>query len=226
VSDAASVTQPKTPAGQRWLEGAALALAVLLLALLAVRLARRVDDIAPAAILLASLIVSYLAADLVSGLAHWFGDRFFEEDTPLIGRRLIAPFREHHRNPLAMTRHGSFELLGNSALVALPLLAAGWWWADSIFVEGLTLGFILASIGANQFHAWAHAARVPPGVAWLQVCWIVLSPAHHARHHCGGHDANYCVTTGWMNCWTDGLGLFGALERALRRLGLPAARVP
>jgi plasmanylethanolamine desaturase len=53
-----------------------------------------------------AVAAGYLAADLASGLVHWFCDRFFEQDTPLIGRVLIHPFREHHREPRAMVRHG------------------------------------------------------------------------------------------------------------------------
>ena len=61
----------------------------------------------------AGALLGYLAGDLMSGVVHWFCDTFFEEDTPLIGRVLILPFREHHRDPLAMTRHGFAEIAGN-----------------------------------------------------------------------------------------------------------------
>ena len=67
--------------------------------------------------------VGYVAADLASGLLHWFCDRFFEEDSPLIGAVLIHPFREHHRDPLAMTHHGFLELTGNTCLGLAPILA-------------------------------------------------------------------------------------------------------
>ena len=172
------------------------------------------------------LSAGYLAADFVSGLVHWFGDRFFEEDTPLIGRVFIVPFREHHRDPLAMTRHGALELLGNSALGTVPLLAMAWLWAGAIVTEGLTVGLAAGGIAANQLHAWAHARTAPRTVRWLQRHWLALPPAHHARHHRGGSTSTYCTTTGWMNRSADRLKIFAGLERVLRALGVPVTNAP
>jgi ubiquitin-conjugating enzyme E2 variant len=226
VLDGAS-SEPGRPArflGQRALEGAALALAGVLLAALAWRLTGRVDGGRAVGVLGVAALAGYLLADVVSGLAHWFGDRFFEEDTPVIGRIFIEPFREHHRDPRAMTRHSALELLGNSALGSLPILAAAWWSPSGIFLDGLTIAFTAAAIATNQFHAWAHAPRRPPAVAWLQARGLILSPARHARHHRRGHDHAYCMTTGWLNRWMDDLRIFVALERVLRALGVPATR--
>ncbi len=213
----------RRPLRQRLLESAALSLAIVLLVLLAARVARAVDGWTSLAVLGTAAVVGYLAADLVSGLVHWFGDRVFAEATPLIGPLFIAPFREHHRDPLAMTRHDALELLGNSALGALPMLGVAWCWAESLFTTGLAIALGLAGIAANRFHAWAHASRVPPPIAWLQARGLILPPAHHARHHRGRHEAAFCVTSGWMNRWTDGLRLFTGLERALRALRFPVA---
>jgi len=53
----------------------------------------------PAALIGAALLGA-VAADLASGVVHWACDTFFAEDTPVIGRALIFPFREDHRDPL------------------------------------------------------------------------------------------------------------------------------
>src|SRR5258707_1191647 len=68
-------------------------------------------------------LVGCIATDFAAGLAHWFCDTFFEEDTPVIGPYLIGPFREHHRDPLAMTAHGFLEVNGNSCLILIPFVA-------------------------------------------------------------------------------------------------------
>ena len=47
----------------------------------------------------ASVLIGYLAADFLSGTVHWFCDTFFNAKTPLIGRFLIQPFRDHHSQP-------------------------------------------------------------------------------------------------------------------------------
>jgi hypothetical protein len=66
----------------------------------------------------------------------------------------------------------------------------------------------------NHIHRWAHARRPPPIVGALQRAGLVLSPAHHARHH-RRHDGAYCVTCGWLNPLIDGSGVLAALERSL-----------
>jgi ubiquitin-conjugating enzyme E2 variant len=167
----------------------------------------------------------YLAGDLMSGVVHWFCDTFFEEDTPLIGRVLILPFREHHRDPLAMTRHGFAEIAGNSCLALLPLLGlvfalpaptrAAW-----LGLYAGLLVFALVAVVTNQLHKWAHAATVPAYVPRLQAAGLILRPQRHASHHRTQADA-YCVATGWLNPFLDGVGFFPRLERLLVALGLP-----
>ena len=101
----------------RPLEAAGTLASIALWLVLAMRAWRSVESIGAIAIALTALLTVYAAADWLSGLAHWFCDTFFDEDTPVIGAALIQPFRgEHHRDPLAMTRHGFLELNGNNCL--------------------------------------------------------------------------------------------------------------
>jgi plasmanylethanolamine desaturase len=210
-----------------WLEGLAVAVCGGLLVALASRLVgSRFDAIAMGVVLIAAG-AGYLAADLGSGVVHWFCDRFFEEDTRLVGRVLIQPFREHHRDPRAMTHHGFLELTGNSCLAAGPVLGAAWACGPAasarvaLGADAFVLAFALAAIATNHIHKWAHTAAPPPAVAWLQRRRLVLTPAAHDVHHRPGHTGAYCVTTGWVNAFTDGLGVFRGLERALAALGVP-----
>jgi plasmanylethanolamine desaturase len=213
------------------LEVAAVAVCLAALASLIARGAGSLRGAREAAVLGLAALCGYLAADLASGLVHWFCDRFFEEDSPYLGRLLIRPFREHHRDPAAMTRHGWLELCGNSAQALVPLLlavlaaplpaGAG---LVATFVDGATVAFALAALATNAFHCWAHAPRVPPLVARLQSLGLILGPRAHAVHHAGG--GAYCVTSGWANRVVDGLALPARLERGLVALGLPATRHP
>ena len=172
--------------------------------------------------------IAYLAADLASGLVHWMCDTFFEEDSPLIGRLLIAPFREHHRDPMAIVRHGFLELNGNNCLALLPLLLffrrqQNGSEPASVLADGFLFFFSLAVLATNQFHQWAHAASVPRAVRWLQDYRLILAPARHAIHHREYRSA-YCITTGWMNSLLDRLSCFPHLEEALASLGVPRAK--
>lgn len=210
-------------------EGSAVALCAVLLLALTARLSGAPWSPAAVIAVAGGLAAGYLAADLASGLVHWFCDRFFEEDSPLIGAVLIHPFREHHRDPLAMTRHGVLELTGNACLGLVPILSVAWWGgapadgALGVFAYGVLLAAALGTFATNLFHGWAHAPGVPVPVAWLQRRGLILSARAHAAHHHRGEGA-YCVTVGWMNGWTDRLGVFARLERALRAAGVPAAR--
>src|SRR5262245_6339352 len=177
----------------------------------------------PAALLGAALLGA-VAADLASGLVHWMCDTFFAEDTPLIGRALISPFREHHRDPLAMTRRTFLRLSFSNFLGSTGVLAVVWGLGASIGIAGSPLFDVWATIltgslaVTNQIHKWAHLPRVPRPIAWLQTGRLILTPSGHDRHHATGAGA-FCITTGWLNPALDRLAAFAALERMLDALG-------
>jgi ubiquitin-conjugating enzyme E2 variant len=209
------------PLKQRALEATGLASAGVFLGALVTRLAGCVDGFPGLAIVTVGAFVGYAIADIVSGAVHWFCDRVFDEQTRVIGRMIIEPFREHHRDPRAMGHHGMLELLGNSALGTAPILWMAWRCFDGLFLDATTVAFGAGVIASNVFHAWAHELQPSRTVAWLQARWFVLPPEQHARHHRGAHDVAYCMTTGWMNALADRLRVFMALERVLRALRVP-----
>lgn len=152
-----------------------------------------------------AILVGLICADFVSGLVHWLADTFGSVKMPLIGPAYIAPFREHHHDPLEITRHDFIEVNGNNCVVILLFLpfvanvqaavgaqAAAW-------LELWTVAFTIAIFLTNQVHSWAHADRVPRVVAWLQEKRLILNRQDHARHHTPPHDTYYCITFGWLN---------------------------
>jgi ubiquitin-conjugating enzyme E2 variant len=70
--------------------------------------------------------------------------------------------------------------------------------------------------------------RPPRLVRGLQRCGLILSPAHHARHHRAPNTTAYCISTGWLNPALDLAGFWRKLERGVTRLtGLrPRATTP
>lgn len=171
------------------------------------------------------LAVGVLSADFTSGALHWFCDRFFRKDTPLLGRLLIQPFRDHHVDPQGIVRHGLLELHGNSCIPVIAFLAVARW-ADlpdprnpgSLLVHVWIFVFASSALLTNQFHLWAHAGKVPPGVRWLQRQGLILTPTRHAVHHRGGFSQSYCMTTGWLNPLLDRIEFFPRIERGIRGL--------
>ena len=174
-----------------------------------------------------------VTSDFVTGFAHWFCDTFFTEQTPVIGRAVIEPFREHHRDPLAMTRR-AFLRVSNSNVIGTSVVLAGvWGWramrdgAPSVFADAWITSLGLALWSTNQLHKWAHVPSVPWGIARLQATRLILHPAHHARHHVPVGGRTFCVTTGWLNPLLDKARVFERLEWAIRAVAstlLPPSR--
>ena len=216
-----SPVTPKTPygysRGHRILEVAGIAAFLALASYLSVRIFLAIEGTPDVWAIGACIGVAFLAADLVSGFAHWMADTLFTEQTPFIGKHFIAPFREHHIDPKAITRHDFVETNGNNCLANLPILGA----VTPVLPEDTGLGFYLCSVlvfmvwflfGTNQFHKWAHADRAPRIARVLQRWHIILPPTHHDIHHTAPHDRHYCITVGWMNPVLSGIRLFRALE--------------
>ncbi len=206
----------------RILDASLILLAGAMLLSLAVRSAGTLHATGLWWLLAPTALVGVLCADFATGTAHWFCDRFFSEDTPILGALLIRPFRDHHVDPEAMTRHGLLELHGNSCIPVIAALSAARLFlgeAPGALRLGFDLwlgAFVAAAMATNQFHMWAHATSVPASVRWLQRLGLVLSPERHARHHCGEFDRSYCMTSGWLNPLLDRIDLFGRIERRLR----------
>jgi hypothetical protein len=172
-------------------------------------------------------------ADLVSGAVHWLGDTFFDEATPLLGPSLIRPFREHHLDPSAITRHGALELSGNNALFVCPLLAAATPFAAAFgeepaatFASTALVSLSGGLLATNQIHAWAHAPRAGWLARALRRLGLAITPEEHARHHTSAHDRAFCITTGWWNPLLDRTRAFARLELALRRFAPRSEALP
>ena len=207
-------------APQRALSAIAIATAFVALAAVAIRVAARGDVWhwwAPLA-----LLAGIVAADFGSGLVHWGADTWGRDDLPLIGHRLLVPFRVHHINPDDFLRRSFVDTNGDVALLAVPLLAAlffvpldaRWGAATSLF--GLSFGGI--GMMTNQIHQWAHMPSPPRAIALLQRAGLILGRAEHATHHARPYDAHYCITTGWCNRPLEAVQFFRALEAAVTRL--------
>ncbi len=176
------------------------------------------------------VVAGYLLADLLSGTVHWLADRLFDPRTPILGPALIAPFREHHADALAMTRHDFFEVSGNNGLATIPLSIGVFLLPPptSLLMQSLaatTISLSFSIVATNQFHCWAHVAAPPRWVRPLQNWGLILSPKRHALHHRTEHNQAYCVTSGWLNPLLDRYRVFARLERGLDRLRRKASRI-
>lgn len=169
--------------------------------------------------------------DFVTGLVHWAADTYCEESTPVIGQSLVKPFRVHHVRPLEICEHGIVETVGNTCILAVPLLAiitaiTGYGetsaaTAFALFTATVTVGVTVAT---NQFHKWAHREKPPRLVRLFQRAGIILSPEHHRTHHTAPFESSYAITNGWLNPLLNRTQFFRRLEGALRACGVKPSR--
>ena len=170
--------------------------------------------------------LSYLCADFVSGFVHFLADTYLTEHTPLIGPKLIFPFREHHRDPKAITTHDFVEANCDNCFTTLfvlvptcflsPATRGGPFTLLSLFVLLFSVGILMTSIA----HGWAHQDTPPLYARFLQGTGLVISKTRHARHHEPPHRTNYCITSGWLNPLLDGTQFFPRLEWLLSKVGI------
>jgi Lipid desaturase domain len=169
------------------------------------------------------LLGGYTVADFVTGTTHWFCDTFFSENTRIIGKTLIEPFRDHHLNPQSITRcrfidqdTSSFFIIGPILFINLNAAPANG--QTQIFWTAFLIGISLGLFGTNFFHRWAHQQQVARPIKWLQKSGIVLSPRRHHIHH-RSYDSAYCVTSGWLNPALDAVQFYSRLERLIHGFG-------
>jgi ubiquitin-conjugating enzyme E2 variant len=168
-------------------------------------------------------LTAYVASDVLTGIAHWSGDTLGHEGVWFFGPHFIRPFREHHVDQKAITRHDFIETNGNNCIGVSGALAAAFAWLPDResfgFFAATFVAFVsLFMVATNQFHKWAHEDKPPAGARVLQRWGLILSPAHHDVHHARPHDKQYCITVGWMNPVLNGVKFFRAAEWIVARV--------
>lgn len=169
-------------------------------------------------LLLSAGALGYLGADFVSGFVHWMADTWGSTEMPIIGKALIRPFREHHVDQEAITRHDFVETNGNNCLISLPTLAValllplGSELRLSLFTATFLGSLVLWVFGTNQFHKWSHMKQPPPVARLLQRMHLILPPEHHALHHAPPFNRYYAITAGWVNWPLYALRFYSTLE--------------
>ena len=169
---------------------------------------------------------AHLWGDFLSGFVHWAADTYGTEKTPVVGQSLIKPFRLHHLYPRDICVHNLATTVGNTCILAVPVL--GFCVYLLWIIEHGLLAFIIlcttlmaaSTVATNLFHKWAHQESISKGVRLLQRMRLVLDPDHHELHHTQPFDKHYCITNGWLNPLLNKIGFFRKLEALLSMMGI------
>lgn len=169
-----------------------------------------------------AVVAGALAADFLSGLVHWAADTWGSESMPIIGRRLLHPFRVHHVNPDDFLRRRFIDTNGDVAFIVVPILAAACLLplatAADLACAVFVTAFCAVGLLTNQTHQWAHMANPPLPVRALQKSGVILGRRAHAQHHFPPYVDHYCIATGWCNWPLTAIDFFRRLERLVSRV--------
>lgn len=170
--------------------------------------------------ILFTVLGSWLLADFISGVVHWW------EDRAIIGNSRFAFINgvradneRHHQQPGYFLRLSWWENINTTAPFA-------WGLTGILILVGAPSILIWTSyfLGlGNLVHRWAHEpeGRLPAVITWLQRTGLFISGDHHGEHHfIDGRPISremstrrYCVMSNWLNPALDRIQFWDRLER-------------
>ena len=128
------------------------------------------------------VVLAWFLVDLLTGLYHFATDKGYNF------KYQVDLFNDHHQtNTMA-----GFDW--QPMVVGTPALLLGVW-IESSFIVALGSFAILAQVP----HYYAHVTNPPRYIIFLQKIGLMISPEHHAAHHDGTYNRNFCIFTGWCD---------------------------
>ncbi|GAB5458388.1 MAG: hypothetical protein Hens3KO_14180 [Henriciella sp.] len=162
----------------------------------------------------AKLLWGLYLADFISGVFHWFEDRYGNPKWPILGHT-IRENQQHHHTPRSFLKGTLFTRNREVWLIGLVFLAVFWavGWLNLVSGSAVVFGMF-----ANEIHASAHRSPKENGrlITALQKTGLIQSHRHHAAHHRRGKDSHYCVMTNHLNPVLEHVQFFKTLEKVVK----------
>jgi|688.fasta_scaffold02596_11 hypothetical protein len=158
-------------------------------------------------------IAAFFLAELISGIFHWWEDRYGNPDWPLVGKYIIKPNIEHHKHMTKFCR-GSYLYRNATTLIPCILLASLFYYFQLYF---LVLTMLIVS-QSNEIHCWSHL-RCNKFIRFFQDLGLLQSPRQHSIHHTKPFNRYYCVLSNYSNPVLDKLFFWNILEYIVSLFG-------
>ena len=165
-------------------------------------------------LILFSVIKGYFLADFISGLGHWWEDRYATVRMKLIAKAIVLPNMLHHKMPKAFL-NANYWQRNNIPILATTLIALIMYYLHILGLTGAITLLVLSQI--NEAHAYSHRSQkdIPQSIRFLQKAGLLQTAKHHNLHHSGRHEYHFCILTVYLNPVLDTLGFFRFLERII-----------
>lgn len=175
------------------------------------------------------VLVAWLLADFITGLFHWWEDRYLGDNQSLEFFQGVAQDNlRHHRYPTALCMVSWWENMRSAAIFAWPVGAILWALGAPLW---LWTGIYFTGFG-NLVHRWSHEPKRKLGwfIRMAQATGLFISHEHHKKHHYydsgdrvdpkWNASRTYCPMTNWVNPILDFVGFWFAIEFLIRQVGL------
>lgn len=136
------------------------------------------------------IFLAYLLVDFLTGLYHFATDKGWNFQYH------VKLFNLHHET-------NTMESIDwQPAVVAIPALLYGLYAQSPFWIAGGIFG-CAAQVPHYYAHCRSKSQIVHHLVRVLQLSGLIISPSHHAEHHNGVFDRNFCIFSGWNNRWMN-----------------------
>ena len=170
------------------------------------------------------IIGLWFLADFITGVVHWWEDAYGNPTWPILGKYIIIPNLNHHRDPNLLTKGSYWHRMDTSTYAAIIAAIVFWvlgWHSWHMLV---CLAFTTQT---NEIHAATHRTKKQNGriVSFLQRIGLLQRRETHEWHHAAPYDTNFCVMTEYLNPLLNRIRFWYRLERTIEKtLGIKVLR--
>lgn len=175
--------------------------------------------------ILLQIFLLILITDLLTGTVHWWEDAYGNPDWKYLGKSIVIPNIEHHKNPRGFLKTSFLSRNGFNISVAFFIGLFAYVFVFKEMTWQLIFFLIYGSL-ANEAHAISHRTKRENGefITLLQKIGIIQSKKMHATHHTSPYDVNYCVLTDYLNPILNKIGFWQKMENTISFFGINPKR--